>query len=144
MLPALAAGVFRQGADILTGCRLSGGKCFSQIDVKHLSGDSEKVVTLISGTVTTGGSNEQRVDVLVPLCKREPSRLCVSNEGHCIGMHPSTADVLTVLLLALPMHTWSGIKEEKLCVEVMSLLTTEDLPPLLQEEVMSIPLEAVF
>ncbi|KAG5080464.1 hypothetical protein JHK86_004529 [Glycine max] len=138
MLPALAASVCCQAANLLTVCGrlgLLGGKCCSQIDVKHLNADSENPVTLVSGTVTTGGGSEQGVDVLVPLCQREPSRLCLSNEGHCIGMHPSTADVLTVLLLALPLHTWSGIKEEKLCVEALSLLATEDLPPLLQEEV---------
>ncbi|KAK7396446.1 hypothetical protein VNO78_17462 [Psophocarpus tetragonolobus] len=138
-LAALAAGVCCQGADLLTGCGrlgLSGGKCCSKIDVKHLNVDSKNPVTLVSGTVTTGGGSEQEVDVLVPLGQREPSRLCLSNEGHCIGMHPSTADVLTVLLLALPLHTWSGIKEEKLRVEVLCLLATEDLPPLLQEEVL--------
>lgn len=144
-LSALAARVCCQGADLLTGCRLSGGKCCSKIDVKHLNVDSENPVTLISGTVTTtGGSSGQGVDVLVPLCQRKPSSLCLCNEGQCIGMHPSTADVLTVLLFALPLHTWSGIKDEKLRVEVASLLTTEDLPPLLSEEVMSISLELVF
>ncbi|KAH1262524.1 Glutathione gamma-glutamylcysteinyltransferase 3 [Glycine max] len=118
----------------VTRLGLSGGKCCSQIDVKHMNADSENPVTLVSGTVTTGGGSEQGVDVLVPLCQREPSRLCLSNEGHCIGMHPSTADVLTMFLLALPLHTWSGIKEEKLRVEALNPLATEDLPPLLQEE----------
>nr|AFK36941.1 unknown [Lotus japonicus] len=127
MLPELAAGVCCQGACLLTGCCLPGGKCCSQIDVKHLNVDHKNIVTLVSGTVASGSSSEQGVDVLVPLCQMGP-------EGHCIGMHPSTADALTVLLLALPLHTWSGIKEEKLCAEVTSLLTTENLPPLLQEE----------
>ncbi|XP_058761909.1 glutathione gamma-glutamylcysteinyltransferase 3-like isoform X1 [Vicia villosa] len=136
-LSAVAARVCCQGADILTGCRLSGGNCCSKIDVKHLNVDSENPVTLISGTVTTtGSSSEQGVDVLVPLCQRKPSSLCLCNEGQCIGMHPSTADVLTVLLFSLPLHTWSGIKDEKLRFEVTSLITTEDLPPLLSEEVL--------
>lgn len=144
MLSALGARVCCQGADMLTGCRSSSGNCCSQIDVKHLNVGSENPVTLISGTVTTGGSSEQGVDVLVPLCQRKPSSLCLCNEGQCIGMHPSTADVLTVLLFSLPLHTWSGIKEEKLRVEVASLITTEDLLPLLAEEVLSISLEPVF
>ncbi|KAF7818451.1 glutathione gamma-glutamylcysteinyltransferase 3-like isoform X1 [Senna tora] len=138
MLPALAASVCCQGVDLLNGCGrlgLSGGICCSQINVQQLDADSENPVTLVSGTVRTG-SSEQGVDVLVPLCQREPNRLCLSDEGRCIGMHPSTADVLTVLLLALPLHTWSGIKEEKLRVEVTALVTTENLPRLLQEEVL--------
>lgn len=140
MLPALAACVCCQGADLLTGCDrlgLSGEKCCCQINVQQIDADSENPAMLVSGTVKTGGS-EQGVDVLVPLCQREPSRLCLSEEGWCIGMHPSTADVLTVLILGLPLHTWSGIKEEKVRVEVTGLLTTENLPTLLQEEVMSI------
>ncbi|XP_028777881.1 glutathione gamma-glutamylcysteinyltransferase 3-like isoform X1 [Neltuma alba] len=136
VLPAFAASLCCQGVDLLTGCDgvgSSGGKRCSQINVQQMHVDSENPVALVSGTFKTGNS-EQGVDVLVPLCQTEPNRLCISNEGRCIGLHPSTADVLTVLLLALPLHTWSGIKEEKLRVEVTDLVTTENLPPLLQEE----------
>jgi len=139
ILAVLATGVCCQGTDLLTGCGrlgLSVGESCSQIEVKHLNVDSENPGTLVSGTVTTSGGSEQEVDVLVPSCQREPSRLCLSNEGHAIEMHPSNADVFTVLLLALPLHTWLGFKEEKLQVVVLSLLATEDLHPLLQEEVM--------
>ena len=138
MLPSLAESLCCQGVDLLTGSdRLVsvGGKCCShQINVQQLHADSENPAALVSGTVKTGNS-EQGFDVLVPLCQRGPNSLCVSKEGHCMGLHPSTADVLTVLLLALPLSTWSGIKEEKLRVEVTDLVTTENLQPLLQEEV---------
>ncbi|OIV92069.1 hypothetical protein TanjilG_08742 [Lupinus angustifolius] len=137
MLPELAESVCCQGADLLTGrgrLGVSAVKCCSQIEIKHLNADGKNPVSLVSGMVTHGGNSEQEVDVLVPLCRRDPSSLCHSSEGPCIGMHPSRADALTVLLLALPFHTWSGIKEEKLQVEVISLLETENLPPLLQDE----------
>ncbi|CAH1431863.1 unnamed protein product [Lactuca virosa] len=84
-----------------------------------LEGKRDMGVTVVSGKVMNGMS-EQHVDMLIP----------------SIGMHPASNDVLTTLLLALPPHTWSGIKDETLLHQINGLVSTETLPILLQEEIM--------
>ncbi|WJX35002.1 Glutathione gamma-glutamylcysteinyltransferase 1 [Trifolium repens] len=53
----------------------------------------------------------------------------------CSGHTSFSSDVLTVLLLSLPSTTWDGITDEKLLREIRSLVSIENLPTLLQEEV---------
>ncbi|KAL7587436.1 glutathione gamma-glutamylcysteinyltransferase 1 isoform X2 [Lactuca sativa] len=121
-LSDIAASVCCQGAGILEGKResSSNGFCCGETKVHCLkSNEGEMGVTVVSGKVMNGMS-EQHVDMLIP----------------SIGMHPASNDVLTTLLLALPPHTWSGIKDEALLHQINGLVSTETLPILLQEEIM--------
>lgn len=135
-LQDVAASVCCQGAELLVGkSNPLNGFCCRETCVKCIKDDGEKPITVVSGTVVNGDT-EQGVDVLVPLSQAEPS-CCPCGPSKCMGMHyPDGNDVLTVLLLALPSETWSGLRNEKLFHEISSLVSTENLPTLLQEEVL--------
>ena len=133
-LPDLAARVCCQGAELLAGKFGSPERyCCRETSVTSLKFNGDKPITLLSGTVVNG-SSEQEVDVLVPSCPKKMN-CCGSSPTSCIGIYPAGNDVLTALLLALPPETWCGIKDEKLLSEMYSLVSTKNLPILLQEEV---------
>ncbi|KAA8543396.1 hypothetical protein F0562_021109 [Nyssa sinensis] len=133
-LPDIAASVCCQGAGFLAGrSGSSNGFCCRETCVKCFKANGDKSITVVSGTVVNGDS-EQGVDVLVP--SSQTKSCCGCGPINCTGMHPASNDVLTALLLALPLETWSGIKEEKLLREIYSLVSTENLSSLLQEEVL--------
>lgn len=134
-LPDIAATVCCHGAELLSGTFGSSERyCCQETCIRCLRANGDKPITLVSGTVVNG-SSEQGVDVLVPSC---PTKLncCGSGPSNCNGIYPAGNDVLTALLLALPPETWRGIKDEKLLNEMYSLVSTENLPILLQEEVL--------
>ncbi|KAH9785270.1 glutathione gamma-glutamylcysteinyltransferase 1 [Citrus sinensis] len=132
-LPDIAEKVCCQGARILAGKFDSSERFYCrETCVKCLKANSDKPVTLVSGTVVNG-SIEQEVDVLVPSSQIGGCG-CGCGPSNCIGIYPAGNDILTVLILALPKETWSGIRDEKLSRQILGLVTTENLPTLLQEE----------
>ncbi|GLT41281.1 hypothetical protein SLA2020_153560 [Shorea laevis] len=143
-LPEVSLNVCCQGAEILSGkLSLSKESCCRETNMKLLKGENKKPVTVVSGTISTG-SSEQRVDILVPSSQTVPSSLFDSDQNNCSCMYPSLGDGLTVLLLALPPHTWSSIKDEKLRGELEALVNSDSLPSLLQEEVLHLQQQLHF
>lgn len=133
-LPDIAATVCCQGADILGG-KLSSSAvyCCRETCLKGWKAEDGKPITMVCGTVVNGNT-EQGVDVLIP---SSPRKLCCncSSPSQYFRMHPASTDVLTVLLLSLPSTTWAGIKDEQLLREIDDLVSIENLPTLLLEEV---------
>ncbi|KAI3741978.1 hypothetical protein L1987_59657 [Smallanthus sonchifolius] len=135
-LTDIAASVCCQGAGFLKGnSESSNGFCCGETLVHCIKSNGDMPpVTVVSGTVTDG-IVKQHVDMLVPL---SPKNLNSSSPEltNSIGMHPASNDVLTALLLALPPQTWSGIKDDTLLQEIITLVSMDNLPTLLQEEIM--------
>lgn len=138
MLPDVAANVCCQGAQVLSGkSSLSKETCCRDTKVKLINGEGERSVTVVSGTVFTANSGK-RIDLLVPSSQKEPSSSLDANQNVCNCMHPSLGDGLTILLLALPPHTWSSIKNEKLQEQLEGVASIDSLQPFLQEEVLNL------
>ncbi|KAK6940641.1 Phytochelatin synthase, C-terminal [Dillenia turbinata] len=134
-LPEIAASVCCQGAQLLAGTSGSSAQfCCRETCLECIKANGDKPITVVSSTVVNG-TNVQGIDVLVPLS--EMSLSCHDcNADNYIGMYPASSDVLTALLLALPPETWSGIKNEILLQDMRNLVSRENFPTLLQEEVL--------
>uniref|UniRef100_A0A453R7T8 glutathione gamma-glutamylcysteinyltransferase n=1 Tax=Aegilops tauschii subsp. strangulata TaxID=200361 RepID=A0A453R7T8_AEGTS len=133
-LAEIAATVCCQGAAFLSGNLVSrDGFCCRETCIKCIEANGDGLKTVISGTVVSKG-NEQAVDLLLPTSSSKTS-LCNSNLRSKIVKYPSSTDVLTVLLLVLQPNTWLGIKDENVKAEFQSLVSTDNLPDLLKQEI---------
>lgn len=134
-LTNVAASICCQGAGLFAGRSGSLDRfCCRQTCVRCYRATGDNPATVVSGTVVNG-NGEQGVDVLVPTSQAKTS-CCPSGQDGCSPMHPGSNDVLTALLLALPPQTWSSIKDMKVLQEIENLVSPENLPPLLQEEIL--------
>ncbi|XP_037465816.1 glutathione gamma-glutamylcysteinyltransferase 1-like [Triticum dicoccoides] len=134
-LAEIAATVCCQGAAFLSGNLVSrDGFCCRETCIKCIEANGDGLKTVISGTVVSKG-NEQGVDLLLPTSSSKTSS-CNSNLRSKIVKYPSSTDVLTVLLLVLQPNTWLGIKDENVKAEFQSLVSTDNLPDLLKQEIL--------
>ncbi|XP_062190304.1 glutathione gamma-glutamylcysteinyltransferase 1-like [Phragmites australis] len=134
-LNRIAAAVCCQGAAILSGNLASRDSfCCRQTSLKCVQANGDELKTVISGSVVSEG-NEQGVDMILPMSPPSTSS-CNSRLNSEIMKYPSNADVLTVLLLALPPSTWLSIKDERLKAEFQTLVSTDSLPDDLKQEIL--------
>ncbi|KAJ8443990.1 hypothetical protein Cgig2_020836 [Carnegiea gigantea] len=130
----IASKVCCQGAQLLCG---KVGACNGTTHSKHLGPESAESVTVVSGKVLVEDA-QHGFEMLVPCRQRKCGDSCVRNQDASYGNHPSTEDVLTILLLALPSDTWCAVKDEKLQKEFSVIVSLNNLPDLLQQEVSKI------
>nr|AAO13810.2 phytochelatins synthase [Cynodon dactylon] len=131
----LQVAVCCQEAAMLSGSIASNnGFCCRETCFSSVQANGNGVKTVISGTVVSEGK-EQGVDMLLPMSPRCASS-CNSEAGDEIIKYPSKTDVLTVLLLALHPSTWLGIKDESLKAEFQALVSTDNLPEVLKQEIL--------
>ncbi|KAJ1282083.1 hypothetical protein BS78_03G022900 [Paspalum vaginatum] len=105
--------------------------CCRKTCFKHVQANGDGPKTVISGSVTCEGG----VDTFLPTSpySTRSCNLTLSNE---IIKYPSSADVMTVLLLALHPSTWSGIRDDSLKAEFQTLVSTDNLPDVLKREIL--------
>ncbi|KDO60416.1 hypothetical protein CISIN_1g042029mg [Citrus sinensis] len=101
--------------------------CRKETNLTLAKADGAKPMTLVSGKIRTNGI-DQGIDMLLV-----PSSLTSQSRNL---LHPSTAGILTLLVLALRQRTWAGIKQENLLAQFNHLTSIDNLPTPLQLEVL--------
>eukprot|EP01018_Ginkgo_biloba_P009702 Gb_13896 [translate_table: standard] len=139
-LSDIAAHVCCQGAATLSGMPgTTKGCCCRDTRIKSMKTNDNVSMTIVSGTVITNGT-EQGIDMLVPSAVQEKYTPCCTDGENCsanwLQMYPASKDVLSILLLALPPHTWREIQEKELKEEIYHLVSFDNLSAGLQEEVL--------
>lgn len=145
-LSDIAARVCCQGAGLFARrFRSSDMFCCQETCVRcYRANGEDKSVTIVSGTIVDDNKGEQKLDVLVPTSHMK-SNCCASGiDSSTDDIHPACNDVLTALLLALPPETWLNIKDRRVQEEINSIFSIENLPPILQEEILHLRGQFLF
>ncbi|BBN15801.1 glutathione-S-conjugate glycine hydrolase [Marchantia polymorpha subsp. ruderalis] len=138
-LPSAVRNACCQGAAVLCGMQFQSSACCKKTSVttsvstRINSSGTETLV--VSGNVETMEGVHNNVDVVVPTTRCCSAGSVPSDIESCLPLHPSTADLLTILLFALPSETWKSIRNAEVQKELSSAAASENLPRSLKAEV---------
>jgi hypothetical protein len=109
------------GAAVFTGSRkVSGIQCIASQRCVSFGKDQDATVpcdtTVWSKFVVNG--KEQNMEAFVPTSRNGLSSKCSSSP-----LQPTRRDLLTILLLALPMSTWSEITNSEVRASIVEIVT---------------------
>ncbi|KAH9323542.1 hypothetical protein KI387_018181 [Taxus chinensis] len=138
-LSEIANNICCQGASTLCGSFGAANDCFcTNYCIRSISTKENMSAAIVSGTVIANGT-EQGVDVLVPSTVQVDHPPCCRNgespSTNWLQTYPASKDLLTILILALPVHTWHAIQKKELQEELYGLISTDSISIGLKEEV---------
>ncbi|KAG6515981.1 glutathione gamma-glutamylcysteinyltransferase 1-like isoform X1 [Zingiber officinale] len=132
-----------QGTTLLPGvsvCRTRIG--FKATGVTCMKANNDNL-TAISG-ITVSGGNEQGINILEPVSASVAESTCSSTFDVPVIVQLASNAAITVLLLALPASTWSGVKDANLLVEIQDLFSTENFANPLRNEILHLRQQFYF
>ncbi|CAM6107777.1 unnamed protein product [Calypogeia fissa] len=134
-LPALCKGVSESlksacchGAAALSGMLNSSSlRCTKTCASKNLNSGTE--TTMVVKDTLSGNGVHKNVNILVP------TSIVCDGEKNCTSLPPGSADMLTMLLFALPPNCWSSVRNKEVESALSDAASSVDLPISFQVEV---------
>ncbi|KAL2621650.1 hypothetical protein R1flu_001855 [Riccia fluitans] len=123
-----------QGAAVLSGMQSSNSVCREEASAIMRVNNSGTETLVVSGSVETVDGLRSDIDVLVPTIRCYSCGSDPKDVESCHPLLPSTADLLTVLLFALPAETWKSIRNPAVQEEMITATTCALLPEVLKFE----------
>lgn len=132
-----------QGAAALLGVNyLSNITCVKHSVETNAGSCEHGSASVVSNNIFLNGC-ERTVDALVPTASDMVCESCICTV-KADSLHPSTEDLLAILILSLPVSTWREIPDSDLQSEMLCLVSTVDLPNDLRQEVAHLSEQAIL
>ncbi|KAL3680692.1 hypothetical protein R1sor_023648 [Riccia sorocarpa] len=133
-LPLFVRNACCHGAAVMSGMLYGSSGCCTNASVAMRVTNTGKETLVISGSIETVDGLRNHIDVLVPTSRCYGCGSGPNDADTCRPLHPSTGDLLTVLLFALPAETWKSVRNLQVQEKLIDVATCASLPQLLKLE----------